>query len=82
MLKDEKDEDEEELYDFLLPDGLSMDIIGEAVARFDIKPSCVGEDESKPTLRGSLEEVTKAKDYMFARLKEHIAEEEQKRGLR
>ncbi|MCW7076686.1 MAG: hypothetical protein ACXQS6_05360 [Candidatus Syntropharchaeales archaeon] len=73
-----KSEEGEELFDLLLPDGLPMDIIGEALDRFDVRPSCVDGDESKPTLRGSFEEVTKAKDYMFARLKEFIAEEERK----
>ncbi|HDM35960.1 MAG TPA: hypothetical protein ENG09_01715 [Candidatus Syntrophoarchaeum butanivorans] len=75
-------EDEEELYDLLLPYGVPIDIIGEALERFDVIPGYADGDERRPTLRGSLEEVTKAKEYIYRRMKEYIAEMERGGGIR
>ncbi|VUT27635.1 MAG: hypothetical protein SYNGOMJ08_00182 [Candidatus Syntrophoarchaeum sp. GoM_oil] len=77
MMTDEKDEIEG-LYDLPLPLGIPIDIITEAIDRFDVWSASIEDDDTKPVLRGSLEEVTKAQDYIFKRLKEFIAEKDKK----
>ena len=75
MMTDEKDETEG-LYDLPLPLGVPIDIITEAIDRFDVWSASIEGDDTKPVLRGSFEEVTKAQDYIFERLKDSIAEQE------
>jgi hypothetical protein len=62
-----------EEYDLILPLGIKHSILGETSERFDVKLTTRGES-GELVLRGSREEVEKAKDFIYAKMKDWVSE--------
>ncbi|MDY6965728.1 MAG: hypothetical protein SVM80_07145 [Halobacteriota archaeon] len=62
---------EEQEYDLLLPK-LPFDILGEAMEEFNLKLIQEKTEVGHFVLRGSREEVEKAKDFIYEKLKETV----------
>jgi len=65
------EKEENQLFELLLT-RLPFDVIGEALETFEVKLVEKKTKKGSHVLQGSLEEVTKAKDFIHERLKEKL----------
>lgn len=74
MAEENKDN---QLYELLLPK-LPFDVLGETLEVFDVKLVEKKTEKGNHVLQGSLEEVTKAKDFIYEKLQKKVESLERK----
>jgi hypothetical protein len=69
-----------DLYETVLPTGIHYMIMGEALERFDVTV-IQRDDTGEFVMRGSREEVKKARDFMYEKMKEWVSEMKKGRSV-
>ena len=70
--------EDDQLYELLLPK-LPFDVLGEVLEEFDVKLVEKKTEMGNYVLQGSMEEVSKVKDFIFGKLQDKIEKLEKRK---